>query len=173
MLTGTAGFGFSSTLIAVEPASPDTVLYTERMTSGRLSVVTGLFDTKEATMSLKTEPCRSMDDKGQWKDDPLHLKQVLTFVGDDGPVQLFGTVAESEAVELKAAWKVVVLANLSTKSLPAFDKGRVSKTLVALGIVKVVEVWESASKCLWRAKDEAAKGTGATVDMATGKVARA
>lgn len=129
-------------------------------------------ETKEATMSLKTEPCRSMDEKGQWKDDPLHLKQVLTFVGDDGPVQLFGTVHESDAVELKAAWKVVVLANLSTKSLPAFDKGRVSKTLVALGIVRVIEVWESASKCLWRAKDDAAKASGSTFDPATGKVAK-
>src|SRR5271154_2052546 len=48
---GTAGFGFSSTLISEAPASPDTVLYTERMTSGRLSVVTGLLETNEATIS--------------------------------------------------------------------------------------------------------------------------
>ncbi|HEU5078511.1 MAG TPA: hypothetical protein VFT72_04825 [Opitutaceae bacterium] len=111
---------------------------------------------------------------GEWKDDTTRLKQLLTYISDDGPCELAGAVPEGEAIEMGAAWRVVAQVRLSTKALPAFQAGRVSREMVALELVRVVEVWSSPLKMLWKAQDwqsAPARSAGKTVDLATGRVA--
>lgn len=123
------------------------------------------------TVALGTSKVRSNKD-GKWEDDVTRLKQVLTFFTPDGPCEISGIVAEQQAVEIASAHKVLVEVQLSTKSLPAYEAGRVSRSLVALEVVRVVQVWASPTKCVWEAHDFAKK-PAKSFDPTTGKIAAA
>ena len=77
------------------------------------------------------------------------------------------------SIEIAAAWKVVVEVQISTQSLPTFEAGRKSRTLLAVSVLRVVEVWASPKKCLWRASETpgAAAAGSPTFDMNTGRIA--
>lgn len=101
-------------------------------------------------------------------------QQILTFIGADGaPCSLEGVVLEEYAVEIAAAFKVVVQVDLSNELTTAAAVGRKSKAYTRLELVRVVEVWDSPTKCLWRAKDDGVKAATSSVDMATGKLSKA
>lgn len=121
------------------------------------------------TVALVTSNVRT-NKNGTWEDDPTRRKQTVTFFTSDGPCEISGLVPETAAVEIGAAHKVVVEVALSTKALPAFEAGRVSRSLVALEVQRVVEVWSSPEKCVWRAEDFG-KPSGKTFDPKTGRVA--
>lgn len=128
--------------------------------------------TENPAVGLKVEEARSLiGDK--WQVDPAKSKQLCTFVGEDGPVELVGIVLTEQAVEVAAAYKVVVQVEVSTTSLPAFEAGRKSKTLLALSVRRVVEVWTTSKKCAWRSSEAPAAPGARTMDMSTGKIAAA
>jgi hypothetical protein len=106
----------------------------------------------DASVTLTTDEVR-VNVNNAWQTDAAHRKQIVTFLSPDGPVQLVGEVLESCAVEVPACWAIVAEVELSTKALPAFQAGRVSRSLVALEVRRVVEVWSSPEKLLWRAAD--------------------
>lgn len=111
----------------------------------------------------------------KWVNELLGKKQqILTFIGADGaPCSLEGVVQETDAVEIAAAYKVVVQVDLANELTTASAAGRKSKGYTRLDLVRVVEVWDSVTKCLWKAKDDHAKANGTTVDMSSGKLSRA
>ncbi len=123
----------------------------------------------DATVRLTAESVRSQKD-GQWVEDPSKRKQVLTFVGENGPVELAGTVDETQAVEIAAAWAVIAEAKLSTEMLATFQAGRKSRSMVAVDLVRVVEVWASAEKCLWRSPERQQTASKGKVIDGTGRI---
>lgn len=127
--------------------------------------------TENPAVGLRVEAVRTLQGDA-WKEDATKGKQVVTFVGEDGPVELAGTVDQDKAIEIAAAYKVIVETQISAQSLPTFEAGRKSRTLLAVSVLRVVEVWATPQKCLWRASgaiSEAAAG-GRTVDMTTGRI---
>lgn len=110
-----------------------------------------------AGIALSTEKSKR-NDNGNWVEDPTRLRQILMAVGAEGPIELSGIVPESEAVEIAAAFKVVAKVNLVPEEKGAFVAGRVGRKFTALELVQVVEVWATATKCLYRAKDFANSG---------------
>lgn len=94
----------------------------------------------------------------QWVDDPSSRAQTIACINDSGdPVSLEGNVPESDAVSIAGAFKVVVEVRVSNGLKGAFAQGGVSKSYAALELVRVVEVWATASKRLYSA-GEAPKG---------------
>lgn len=125
------------------------------------------------TISISAEPVRS-NLNGAWVDDPKKRRQTVTFISSDGsPVTLTGIVEETEAIEIAGAFKVVVLVNPSTELKGAFEAGRVSRAYTALELVRVVEVWSTASKKLWSASEWQSKPGGRSFDPASGKIGAA
>lgn len=123
------------------------------------SFVTIQSRTKEPTIALSCSPARALVD-GTWKDDPTRTKQSVSFHSDEGPTELHGLMPETDGVEIAAAHKVVVQVTLSTRNLPTAQVGRVSRALVSLELVRVVEVWTTAEKCVWKAADWAKPASG-------------
>lgn len=127
--------------------------------------------TDTPAIGLKVEEARSLVGD-EWKVDPSKAKQVCTFHGEDGPVELMGVVPEDQAIEIAGAYKVVVAVEITTTALPTFQAGRKSRTLLALSVRRVVEVWASAKKCTWKAADvPLAAPAGKTFDPSTGRIA--
>lgn len=127
--------------------------------------------TENPAVGLRVEPVRTLQGDA-WKEDPTKGKQIATFVGEDGPVELFGVVDQDKAIEIAAAWKVVVEVQISTQSLPTFEAGRKSRTLLAVSVLRVMEVWAAPKKCLWRASEApgAAVAGSPSIDMSTGRI---
>ena len=126
--------------------------------------------TENPAVGLRVENVRTLQGDA-WKEDPTKGKQVVTFVGEDGPVELQGTVDQEKAIEISAAYKVVIETQISTQSLPAFEAGRKSRTLLAVSVLRVVEVWATPKKCVWRASEAAGAQAGARVfDPNTGRI---
>lgn len=90
---------------------------------------------------------------GEWHDSVSHVMQTVAGYMDGKPFALTGKVSHLDAVEIPAAFKVVLQVEVRTALSQAYEKGDRSKQIVTLSLSKVVEVWESAEKCLWRAKD--------------------
>lgn len=129
--------------------------------------------TENPAVGLKVEEARSLINN-TWQVDPAKAKQVVTFVGEDGPVELIGVLPTEQAVEVAAAYKVVLQTEVSTTALPAYEAGKKSRTLLAISVRRVVEVWTTSKRCAWRAADAApAAPGGRTMDMSTGKIAAA
>jgi hypothetical protein len=108
----------------------------------------------------------------QWVDSIRGTRrQTLTFIGADGqPCMLDGPVDEADAVEMAAAYKAVVQVKVSNGLLAAKAIGRTSKQYSRIDIVRVVEVWDSPNRCLWKA-DKTVHG-GSSMDS-TGKITKA
>lgn len=106
-----------------------------------------------------------------WQEDPTRLKQHVLATFDGEQVKLSGVVVEADAVECAAAHKVVLEVEISAKNLPAFAAGRMSKTLVAVEVYRILEVWSTPTKCVY----EAQKTAPATklMDMDTGRITKA
>ena len=109
------------------------------------------------TIGLKVDsklPVKMVDGKFVEQE---HLRtQNVSFVTDDGsPFELSGKVEEKMAVEMNAAHKVVLEVALNPVLTSAFNKGDRSKILSTLDVVSVVEVWATATKCVWKAADYA------------------
>jgi hypothetical protein len=122
-----------------------------------------------STVSLSTEAMRA-NVGGEWKDDPAHLRQIVSFIGSDGQaLSLEGKVLEGEAVEISGAQKVVVLVELASSLSATRQAGQQSRQFTALQVVRVVEVWESASKRLYAAPGWV-ESPGKTLDMSSGKI---
>ncbi len=132
------------------------------------SYVTIQSRTKEPTIALSCSPARALVD-GSWKDDPTRTKQSVAFHSDEGPTELHGLMPESDGVEIVAAFKVVVQVTLSTRNLPTAQVGRVSRALVSLELLRVVEVWTTAEKCAWKAADWGKPASGLVMTEA-GKI---
>jgi hypothetical protein len=88
--------------------------------------------------------------------NPQKMRQSVSFIGFDGfPVLIEGVVPESQAIEISAAFKVVVQVTISNELKVAYEAGRVSQGYMALNLVRVVEVWDSPKNKLWAAKETA------------------
>jgi hypothetical protein len=132
-----------------------------------------------SSVVLSTEEIREpveLGGKTEWQTSKIRCKQLVTFIGADGsPTSLEGSVLESEAIEIAAAHKVVVQATISNELKAAYAAGRVSKAYTSFELVRVVEVWDTAKNCLWRAKDAApgvAPKVGGPVMDDSGKFSR-
>lgn len=77
-----------------------------------------------------------------WVKSHKKVKQEVVMIGQNGPVTLSGVVEESVAVEIAAAYRVLVEVSLSEKLKGAFAQGRVSQAYVDVSIVRVVEVYD-------------------------------
>lgn len=87
-----------------------------------------------------------------WQASESKRKQILTFIGaDSSPCSLEGVVDEHHVVEVAAAYKIVLEVKVTNELKAAYQAGRVSKAYTSLEVSRVVEVWETASKCVWRA----------------------
>lgn len=129
-----------------------------------------------ASVILTTEEVREpvqVNGRDEWQVSKLYRLQILTFIGADGtPCSIEGKVLETEAVEIPAAHKVVVQVQVANELKAAREAGRVSKAYTSLQLAKVVEVWDTARNCLWRAKDSVAGASARTVDLAQDKIPR-
>lgn len=128
-----------------------------------------------ASISLTVEEVRMPDSAGNFAVSKERLKQVVSFVGADGTAcSLEGVIPEETAIVLdQAAFKVVVEIEIQNELKAAYQAGRVSKSYTSLVLVRVVEVWEDAKKCLYRAKDGASHAASADPVMsADGKIVR-
>jgi len=102
---------------------------------------------------------------------PGKRKQILTFIGADSQaLTLEGVVNDDDAVEIRAAHKVVIEVEVAKGLSVAREAGRVSKAFTSLQVVRVVEVWDTPKNCLYRAKD-GGSAASATVD-GTGRISR-
>lgn len=87
-----------------------------------------------------------------WIEDNDHRSQSISFINAHGdPVAIEGLVPTDECVQIAGAFKVVAQVRLFQGLKGAFERGGVSKSYTGLELVRVVEVWSSATKCLWRA----------------------
>lgn len=131
---------------------------------------------EHANVILATEEIRepiNVNGKDEWQVSRLSRLQVLTFVGADGvPCSIEGKVLEADAVEIPAAHKVVVQVQVANELKAAYQAGRVSKAYTSLQLAKVVEVWDTAKNCLWRAKDGVSQAPVKTADLSQDRVAR-
>lgn len=120
-------------------------------------------------IGLKAEKAQSLQGD-KWAEDPTKAKQLVTFIGEDGPVEMKGTVPQDMAVEISAAWRVVVEIEISTTALPAYEAGRKSRTLLAVSVRRVVEVWSNPKKCLWKAPGNLQPASGGKVMDENGRI---
>ncbi|MDF9828664.1 hypothetical protein M2447_002792 [Ereboglobus sp. PH5-10] len=124
------------------------------------------------SIQLQAEDVREQVDN-QWVTSTVKKKQLITFIGADGsPCALEGTVAESEAVEIEAAYKIVVQIKVANELKAAFQAGRVSRAYTSLEVVRVTEVWDSPKNCLWKAKDDVPAGTSVNTMDESGRIIR-
>jgi hypothetical protein len=122
---------------------------------------------------LSTEPAnkRNAADTA-WEIDPAKRKQYLSFISADGdPCQLVGNVPEGEAIEIEAAYKVVAQCEVNQQKTGAREAGGFSRDFYGLKLLRVIEVWETPTKCLWRATD--APKPGKEFNAQTGKIGQA
>lgn len=82
----------------------------------------------------------------QWMPSRTKLKQEVVFITEDGPVTLSGVVLESEAIQMPAAFRVVLEVTLEQRLKGAFDKGRVSQSYVSVSVLRVVEVYSAPNR---------------------------
>ncbi len=120
------------------------------------------------SISLSTDNARSQVN-GQWVEDKAKRKQLVSYFSEDGPLELQGVVSEQEAVEMTAAYKVLLDIELFSKSLPTYEAGKVSGTLAAVRLLRVAEVWSTSKKRVYPLAIDA-QVTGKTFDPSTGRV---
>lgn len=112
-------------------------------------------------VSLTVETLREKNDgTGEWTESAKFMKQGISCYIDGVAVQLSAKVDHLEAVECAAAFKVVVEVDLKMTLSTAFEKGDRSKQFAQLNLVRVVEVWGSATKQLWSARKGLLGGNG-------------
>jgi hypothetical protein len=137
-----------------------------------------VFEIKSST-DLPTVGLRVQDVGGyvgeKWQDViPGKKRQILTFIGADGVAsEIQGVVQESEAVEIGAAFKVVVEVKLTSLLTKTGGAGQKSQELVKLEVRRVVEVWADARKPAWTAKDAVSQASPAATMTADGRINRA
>jgi hypothetical protein len=126
-----------------------------------------------ASISLATEEIREQVN-GEWVTSTTKRKQIVTFIGNDGtPCMLEGIVAEAEVVEVGAAWKIVLQVTVVNELKAAFQAGRKSQAYTALGVTRVVEVWDTPRNCLWKAATGISRASGSVAEMDdSGKIVR-
>jgi hypothetical protein len=125
-------------------------------------------------VALSTETIRE-EVNGQWVDSVANMRQFVAGYIDGKPFRLSGKVNHLEAVEVPACFKAVVEVEAKMALTTAYEKGDKSKEFCQVSLVRVVEVWETATKCLWRAKDAAGNGHAeppAQMDPATGRISK-
>jgi hypothetical protein len=69
-------------------------------------------------------------------------QEITAIDSQSGPFTLSGQVPETKALQIAAAYKVVVEVRLEAKLKGAWDKGRVSQSYVDVSILSIVEVWD-------------------------------
>lgn len=98
-------------------------------------------------------------------------RQQVTFIGADGlPCTLEGVVEEAEAVEIACAHKVLIQARVSNVLTATKAVGRTSKETTQVEVVRVLEVWDTPQRCLWKA---AQTPQNAATMSADGKITKA
>ena len=120
-------------------------------------------ETEAPSVSLTTENVREQVD-GEWVDSQMNVRQVVSAFVEGKPFKLGAKIAQMYAVECPAAFKVVVEIEAKTVLSSAYEKGDKSKESTQVSMLRVVEVWASSTKSLWKAKDG---GNGATEPAAT------
>lgn len=89
------------------------------------------------------------DDKGEWVEDIARVTQFVQWPGGSLEAACF----EKDAVAIDGrVGRVVVEVEMGETVLPAFDKGRKSKTISTMRLRRVVELWATPEKALWKAK---------------------
>lgn len=111
-------------------------------------------ETDLAAVSVSTENVRE-EVRGEWVDSTVNVRQTIGCFIEGKPFKLGGKIASAYAVECPAAFKVVCEVEAKMDLTTAYEKGDKSKEFCRVALVRVVEVWASATKCLWRAQDGA------------------
>jgi len=109
---------------------------------------------KEPQIAISVSKANKLENE-KWVEDSTKLRQTISFHSEDGPSQISGTVPEADAVEIASCYKVVLQVGLSTRNLPVTQIGRTSRSLASLDVERILEVWSTADKCLWKAPDQA------------------
>lgn len=109
---------------------------------------------------LSTDEARRQDSlTNEWVPDLTRRKQQISFIDSDGdPSQLSGNVDEPDALEVPVCFRVVAECGMIVKKTAARKEGGFSGSFVQFHLRRVVEVWESPEKCLWRAKEQLERG---------------
>lgn len=95
--------------------------------------------------------------------DESKRKQVVGFITGGRTVEMIGAVPECDCVEIAAAWRVVAqIALLQDKKQPG---------AVRPAILRIVEVWSTPSKCLWKA-ERAPVGVPVAAMSADGRISK-
>jgi hypothetical protein len=126
------------------------------------------------SIQLQVEDVREQVNN-EWVTSTTKKKQLITFIGGDGnPCAIEGSVLDVEAVEIEAAWKIIVQVKVANELKAAFSAGRVSRAYTSLEVLRVVEVWDSPKGSIWRAKNGILDGipAGSAMDE-SGKVRKA
>lgn len=112
------------------------------------------------SVMLSTDEARRQDSlTNEWVPDLTRRKQLISFIDCDGdPSQLSGNVDESDALEVSVCFRVVAECAISLRKTAAKSAGSFSGSYVQFNLRRVVEVWESPEKCLWRAKELPERG---------------
>lgn len=89
------------------------------------------------------------DEKGEWVEDLARVVQVVEWPGGSLDAPCF----EKDAVAIDGrVGRIVVEVEMGETVLPAFEKGRKSKTVSTMRLRRVVELWATPEKALWKAK---------------------
>ncbi len=116
-----------------------------------------------SSVSLSTEEIKE-EVGGTWLPSAASVRQFVSTFVDGKPLKLSAKVPVMQAVVCEVAFKVVVEIDVKSQLSSAYEKGDKSREMSVLTLVRVVEVWSSATKRLWAAADA---GTGATKSPVT------
>lgn len=122
-----------------------------------------------AAIGLIVEDYR-MNRDGKWEDDPGRKRQLIRFQCGTEQVELSGVVTDEAAVAIGACWRVVLEVLLGETNLPAYEAGRMSRSLTRVYVVRVLEVWSGPGKKLWAAAKGLPESGGKSFDSSTGKI---
>jgi len=118
-----------------------------------------------ASISLVAEDVRT-EERGEWKTSMTEGRQGLSCFMDGKPFKLSsgklplayiisGPTAQEGVETVRqsvTAFKVVVEVQAKIDRSTAWEKGDKSRDFCVVSLVRVVEVWSSATKCLWSEK---------------------
>lgn len=105
-----------------------------------------------------------------WVEDQSMKKQTVTGFYEGEPVELTGVIPDENACSVAGAHKVVLEVKMSSKNLPAFAAGKMSRSLVAISIHRIVEVWTTPTKCVYDANKS--KAAIQVLSLETGKIGK-
>lgn len=114
-----------------------------------------------ASVVIITDKVRKLQQDGKtWADDALNVKQIVRFSSEDGAVELSATVPDADALDAGTQFEAVLLVEISTQGLPAFEAGRKGRNVAAVSLLGVLEVLDATGKRVWASRTGAGWASG-------------